>query len=132
MRQNFEPVFDVPVTIRDDAPLGTHVFTVRKGGDEGGFAWSVVSLPTADKTLTVRKPARTLAGKSQATPSRDVKPGPEAILPAAVLDRIEIPNEALQRIAYHLSPGSSIIVSDLGLNAGGETGRGTEFIVPLR
>jgi hypothetical protein len=36
----------------------------------------------------------------------------------------------MQRIASALAPGGSLVVSDLGL--GDETGRGTDFIVPLR
>jgi hypothetical protein len=37
----------------------------------------------------------------------------------------------MARIAESLSAGGSIIVSDQGIN-GGETGEGTDFIVPLR
>jgi hypothetical protein len=36
------------------------------------------------------------------------------------------------RIAEMLTTGSSIVVSDHGINTGGETGEGTDFIVPLR
>jgi hypothetical protein len=36
----------------------------------------------------------------------------------------------MERIAAALAPGGSLIVSDQGL--GQETGRGTDFIVPLR
>ena len=36
----------------------------------------------------------------------------------------------MKRIASALAPGSSLVVSDLGL--GDEAGRGTDFIVPLR
>jgi hypothetical protein len=31
-----------------------------------------------------------------------------------------------------LATGGSIVVSDQGISAGGETGQGTEFVVPLR
>ena len=50
--------------------------------------------------------------------------------PSAALDRITIPGDAMQKIAEAAMPGDSLIVSDLGL--GGETGLGTDFIVPLR
>ena len=46
------------------------------------------------------------------------------------LDRITIPQEAVDRIAELLTPGSSLIISDEGL--GRETGRYTEFIVETR
>ena len=38
----------------------------------------------------------------------------------------------MTRIAELLTTGASIIVSDHGINQGGETGEGTDFIVPLR
>ena len=43
-----------------------------------------------------------------------------------------IPPEATARIAEALSTGGSIVVSDQGINQGGETGEGTDFIVSLR
>jgi hypothetical protein len=46
------------------------------------------------------------------------------------LDRVAIPQEAADRIAELLTPGSSLIISDEGL--GRETGRYTEFIVETR
>jgi hypothetical protein len=50
--------------------------------------------------------------------------------PAEALDRLNIPAETMTRIASALAPGASLVVSDQGL--GDETGRGTDFIVPLR
>ena len=46
------------------------------------------------------------------------------------LDRVTIPQEAIDRIAELLTPGSSLIITDEGL--GRETGRYTEFIVETR
>jgi lipoprotein-anchoring transpeptidase ErfK/SrfK len=47
VRQNFAPLFDVPVTIApSDRPLGTHVFTAQTDKDDANrLHWSVVSLP---------------------------------------------------------------------------------------
>jgi hypothetical protein len=45
------------------------------------------------------------------------------------IDRIVIPQDALDRIAGMLSPRSSLIVSDEELSA--ETGKDTEFVVIL-
>ena len=50
--------------------------------------------------------------------------------PAQVLDRIQIPQDAIDRIDEILSPGSSLVISDQGL--GPETGVGTDFIVLVR
>src|SRR6202040_1620639 len=47
VRQNFAPLFDVPVTIApSDRPLGTHVFTAEADkSDPNLLRWSVVTLP---------------------------------------------------------------------------------------
>lgn len=51
----------------------------------------------------------------------------DAGLAWAALDRIAIPEEARNRIAEVVSPGSSLIVSDEPLSR--ETSKGTDFIV---
>lgn len=133
MRQNFEPVFEVPVTFADDKPLGTHVFTVRKASEDNtSFEWSVASLPGVVKTLVSREPGKTPSGKMKMRDVFHSTFGPTPMTASQALDRITIPEEAIQRIAFNLSAGSSIVVSDVSFNTGGETGRGTEFIVPLR
>jgi len=126
VRQNFEPWFESPITITAlDKPLGTHVFTVRATKDESdAFRWSVVSLPApaASRAEDVN-PRR---GKKAVEVSAPVT----APLPGEALDRVTIPDSAMKRIASALAPGGSLIISDQGL--GDETGRGTDFIVPLR
>lgn len=131
VRQNFEPLFDMPVTIADDRrPLGTHVFTARIDEvDPNLFRWSVISLPLLPKKTDA------YAEKME---SRHVQPGrlsPDIASPAIgtatdALDRLMIPDEAMVKIAATLGSGASMIVSDQGL--GDETGIGTDFIVPLR
>ncbi len=125
VRQNFAPLFEAPVTIADGGPLGTHVFTIRASTDDPKtFQWSVVSLPSRQPPapLQARKHHR---GESERATIQVALPSP-----SAALDRITIPDDAMQKIAEAAMPGDSLIVSDLGL--GGETGLGTDFIVPLR
>jgi hypothetical protein len=47
VRQNFKPLFNVPVTIApDNRPLGTHVFTAQVDKNDGNVLhWSVVPVP---------------------------------------------------------------------------------------
>jgi hypothetical protein len=45
------------------------------------------------------------------------------------LDRIEIPQEAIERISQLLTPGASLIISDYDVSH--ETGRDTDFIVVM-
>jgi hypothetical protein len=110
VRQGFEPLLDVPVTIQDpDRPIGTHIFTAMEttGGD-AKLRWSVVSL--------------------ESTRSRDGVAAPEPVNARSALDRIAIPPEALDRIVG-IAPRSSLIVTDEGLSS--ETGKGTDFVVLL-
>lgn len=124
VRQNFEPLFEVPVTISGEGPLGTHVFTMRADKDDAKtYRWSVVSLPTrphAEPAPRRKKGAEPVAQAPAIPPSSA----------SEALDRLTIPEDAMQKIAEAIAPGGSLIVSDQGL--GGETGRGTDFIVPLR
>lgn len=129
VRQNFSPIFDVPVEIADpDKPLGTFVFTARGDKDDAkALRWSAVAMPYASRKTVAGAPGR--AGK----PGRTVTETTITAAPASAaeaLDRITIPEAALERIAQVIKPGGSIVISDHGL--GDETGLGTDFIVPLR
>jgi hypothetical protein len=134
VRQNFKPVFDVPVTIApSDKLLGTHVFTAEVDKtDPNVLRWSVVTLPVTARNA--QKPddegRSTRRGKvAGAVPAETKAPAPNT--PAEALDRITVPPEAMAKIAEALTSGGSIVVSDQGINQG-ETGEGTDFIVRLR
>ncbi len=125
VRQGFEALFDLPVTIAEpERPLGTHVFTAMALKDDGkAMRWTAVSIASgyrhrvshADKRHHGRKTAE--ADEAQ----------PVASTAAAALDRITLPGEAIERISALLLPGSSLIVSDNALSD--ETDADTDFIV---
>ena len=133
VRQNFSPLFEVPVTIApSDRPLGTHVFTAQVDkNDANVLHWSVVSLPAPARYAEARDEderasrRRRIAGAAQ----NKVIPAPNS--PVEALDRLTIPPDAMAKISEALSTGGSIIVSDQGISSG-ETGAGTDFIVSLR
>jgi L,D-transpeptidase catalytic domain len=106
VRQAFQPILESPVTIQDaDRPIGAHVFTaMERIGGGVDMRWSVVSLDSGHPD----------GGMSGAK---------------AALDRIAIPQDALDRIAGMASPRSSLIISDEALSS--ETGKGTDFVVLL-
>lgn len=124
VRQNFSPLFEADITIKpSDRPLGTHIFTARIDKDEAkSIHWTAVSLPA------VPHRAATGTGRKQATAETPTLPGSAA----EALDRINIPEDAMAQIAEAIATGGSIIVSDQSIKAGGETGQGTEFVVPMR
>jgi hypothetical protein len=137
IRHGYEPVYDTPIEIADaDRPLGTHVFTARGDAKDAlALQWSVVSPPViarskAEPKRSSRQAAATRGkGKPVPEPAQIHIPMPGA---AEALDRITIPVEAMEKIASIISPGGSLMISDYGLTATWETGKGTDFIVPLR
>jgi hypothetical protein len=127
VRQGFEPLFDVPVEIaHPEEPLGTHVFTALGFADNGAhMRWNVMTVAA--------EPPRQLISPKIGPKAPAAARAPEEHLPQTAtqaLDRIQIPQEALDRIGEILSPGASLVISDQGL--GPETGEGTDFIVLTR
>ena len=137
VRQNFKPVFDVPVTIApSERLLGTHVFTAQVDKENPNLLrWSVVSMPVTARNAQqseVDERASRRRKVAGVVPATETKPMPVPNSAAEALDRITVPPEAMARITEALSTGGSIVVSDQSINAGGETGEGTDFIVKLR
>ncbi len=133
VRQNFAPLFDVPVTIApSDRPLGTHVFTAQTDKDDANMLhWSVVSMPAVARNAARQDDDERVSRRRKTTGAIEVKPVPHPDSATEALDRLTIPADTMARIHEALSTGGSIIVSDQGIN-GGETGEGTDFIIPLR
>jgi hypothetical protein len=133
IRQDFAPLFNIPVTIAADArPLGTHIFTAQVDGhDANVLHWSVVSLPAPAKAERRVEEERSSRGRKFASNAPiEAKPLPAPDSPGEALDRLNLPAEVMAKIYEAVSTGGSIIVSDQGI-AAGETGEGTDFIVSL-
>jgi len=134
VRQNFAPLFDVPVTIAaSDRPLGTHVFTAEfDKNDPNALHWTVITVqPTgraAMRDSDEPRHSRRQKGKGKPAPVVEAKPAPVPDTPAEALDRITIPPDVMARIMDAMNTGGSIVVSDQGINQG-ETGEYTDFIV---
>jgi hypothetical protein len=128
VRRPSQPIWESPVTILEpDRSLGTHVFTAMERTDgDTDLRWSAVTVddgrPRADVVEARGRPrgARTHDVAPVLTDSDGAK---------SVLDRIVIPQDAVDRIAGMVSPRSSLIISDEALSA--ETGKDTEFVVIL-
>ena len=123
VRQGFSPLFDAAVKIENPKePLGTHVYTAMEFQSEGAaIRWTVVSIPdefpriegaTKGREAPVKQTALSVPSPDQAN---------------AVLNRIEIPQDTVERISKLLTPASSLIISDNGFSH--ETGKETDFIV---
>jgi hypothetical protein len=114
VRKAFEPVFESDVTIGSPgAPIGTTIFTaLAYTGDDSGLRWSALAMYAYGGGH-----GRGAAGLGQTS----------AEVAKAALDRISIPQDALERINELISPASSVIISDEGLSR--ETGKNTDFVV---
>jgi hypothetical protein len=123
VRKGFEPVFDVPVTFEQpDQPLGTHVFTALALNDDNTtLRWNVMSMPGG---------ASAPAKKAEKGKKVEVAVTTPASNATDALNRVNIPQDAIDRISRLMSPGASLIISDKGIS--GETGKGTDFIVLTR
>ena len=125
VRQGFRLLFDVPVEIqKPEEPLGTYVFTVMEPENEGSAVrWNVVSISeqstSTDSTKERKAPKQQIVQSASSAPLSDQA--------NTALDRIEIPQDAIQQISELLTPGSSLIISDYGISS--ETGPDTNFIV---
>ncbi|MGC2046978.1 MAG: L,D-transpeptidase, partial [Pseudolabrys sp.] len=117
VRRGFTPLFDAPVKIRNLAePMGTHVFSAMEfQNEDAAMRWTVVSMPEKSSS------------PNQGNPPRLHKEPPMPDKANSVLERIEIPQDVVDRISELLTPGSSLIISDHGISH--ETGRDTDFIV---
>jgi hypothetical protein len=125
VRQGFEALFDLPVTIAaPERPLGTHVFTAMALKDDGkAMRWTAVSIPSGYRHRVSDAGQRHQGRKSAQADETQ----PAASTAAEALDRITLPDEAIERISALLLPGSSLIVSDNALSD--ETDADTNFIV---
>ena len=149
VRQAFEPIMEVPITIRDpDKPIGTHIYTaVDYASGNSEMRWNVVSIGGRrpgdggdDEASNGRddedyyyddgwgrpRPRRT--AKNDAGRSAEAVPTDVAAASAA-LDRIEIPQDVRAKISELVLPGSSLIISDEPAHK--ETGKATDFVVVI-
>jgi hypothetical protein len=146
VRQGMQALFNVPVAMRDDnALVGTHVFTaLEKADGSGGLRWIALAMPasTPKADRRIAEPERKVVYrydyfgrripvrvKAPATP-KPVEAAVPAPAAAAVLDRIDLPQDVVERISEYMTAGATLIVSDHGISH--ETGAYTDFIVLTR
>ncbi|MCW5694710.1 MAG: L,D-transpeptidase [Pseudolabrys sp.] len=128
VRQNFEPVFDMPVTIAEpDKPWGTHIFTAMEIKDDQ-VRWTALTVPSGYlPKVETGKRGKKLSARETERRARLAADLAAAPTPEVALERFEMPKDAVDRIGELLKPGSSLIVSDNGPSD--ETGEGTDFVV---
>jgi hypothetical protein len=135
VRQANLPVMEGPADIANpNDTIGSFVYTALDYKDASAqeMRWSVVSLykslgdmprsAAPDVKPNDKPPAQRRQTRGEAVPA-DVKGA------TAALDRIKLPEDAKQRIAELMVPGSSLIISDEVPSI--ETGKDTDFVVVM-
>lgn len=128
VRQANEDLFEAPVTIESpQSPFGTHVLTALElVNGERELSWSALTVKGSEK-VAEEAPKRKKGKKDEPAP---VAPAAAEMLPqtpAKALERIKIPEDAQEKIAEFIKPGSSIIITDNGISH--ETGKGTDYVI---
>src|SRR5215468_81691 len=138
VRQAFQPILDTPVAIKDpEKPIGTYVYTALEYINDGAdVRWSAVSMtssqarqePTSQRRRFEDDEDGYARGRRSHRGERNAEPRSADVNAAkAALDRVSLPQEAIDRISEVVSPGSAVIISDEALSK--ETGKGTDFVV---
>jgi peptidoglycan hydrolase-like protein with peptidoglycan-binding domain len=133
VRQNFNPVFDVPVFINDEEkPLGSHMFTAMhfEPGDDQTRWLSVTLTKGSGKNRSFGRYAKRKKNKKK----DDIVLTEKMPLPSSAEDaltRVEIPDDVRQRINEMLTPGSSFAITNDGISKE-TTPKGTDFIVLMQ
>jgi hypothetical protein len=100
--------------------------------DGSGLRWTVVSIPSSHTPPPEPKSSRRNKKPQNEKPVvKMVQLTPERVRDArAALDRLVMPQDAVDQIASLITPGASLIVSDNRLS--NETGATTDFIIETR
>lgn len=135
VRQANLPVMEGPADFSNpNDTVGSFVYTALdyKDASAQDMRWSVVSLykslgdmpksAAPDVKPNDKPPAQRRQTRGEAVPA-DVKGA------TAALDRIKLPEDAVQRISELMVPGSSLIISDEAPSI--ETGKDTDFVVVM-
>jgi len=80
VRQAFQPILDIPVTIRDsETPIGTHVFTAVERADKRGMQWVLSHWSVVRISAQPRRTGRRIKGL-RGTPKRWIYLTPKRLL----------------------------------------------------
>jgi hypothetical protein len=127
VRQAFQHLFDMPVTIRDpERPIGTHLFIAARPAQDGAsLNWVALTPPAAMEVLVRRHSSRRNHKPEPVQANAPANPFPETASEA--LNRIEIPQEAVQRLSELVWTGATLILSDVDMS--GEGRFAMDFII---
>jgi hypothetical protein len=133
LRQGFEVVYESPITIDSpEQPLGTYLMSANGWRDRSqtSLKWTVAAVSE-----------HSLSEEAEFVPEGKKRKNAEPVLAlpqqtdrataASALDRIKIPQDAVDKISEIVKPGSVFIVSDYDVSKSETRYAGTDFIVQM-
>ena len=134
IRKGFEPLFDVPITIaKPHESIGTYLFSaVAPGDDQATLRWMVAPIETSSSVgHAVATENRASDRKRSRAPER-IDPKVKVVAAAsAALDRLDLPQEAVDRISELMSVGATLIVTERGLGRREVAALDSDFTVQI-
>jgi lipoprotein-anchoring transpeptidase ErfK/SrfK len=137
VRQGWENIYEGPVTIESpEQPLGTYLMSATGWRDtsQTSIKWSTaaVSENPLDREAVSEDDEFNGKRKSKKAETSFAPPAQtDRATATATLDRIKIPQEAIEKITEVVKPGSTFIVSDYDVSKSEMRYLGTDFIVQM-
>jgi hypothetical protein len=128
VRQDYVKVFDLPIAIREpEKPIGTHLFIAMPGETAGSdsdrsLRWMALTLQggASEDEIAGRRGGRVnVAARAKVAPP----------IASDTLGRIEIPDEAAEKLSEMLWAGAALIVSDNEMSHETTDFARTDFVV---
>lgn len=138
VRQGWENIYEGPVTIESpEQPLGTYLMSATGWRDttQTSLKWTVAAVsenPLSNHGESVADEDEGRAKhKSKKAEAFALPPQTDRASAVATLDRIKIPQEAVEKISEVMKPGSTFIISDYDVSKSEMRYLGTDFIVQM-
>ncbi len=110
IRQDWKEVYEAPITFKDPArPIGTHLFIAVDSDADGKVKWSAISVPSG---ATPSDEPRRKPSKNDKSPDPAPPPASQGDTTSAALDRVEVADDARERISELIWVGAQVIVTD--------------------
>lgn len=137
IRQGWENIYEGPVTIENpEQPLGTYLMSATGWRDtsQTTIKWTTAAVsehPLANHEEVMPEEDEGGKRKSKKAESFALPPQTDRATATATLDRIKIPQEAVDKISELMKPGSTFIISDYDVSKSEMRYLGTDFIVQM-
>lgn len=137
VRQGWENIYEGPVTIENpEQPLGTYLMSATGWRDTSQTTINWTTAAVSENPLAYHEEAvldENESGRRKNKKAESFAPPPQTDLASAIatLDRVKIPQEAVDKVSELVKPGSTFIISDYDVSKSEMRYLGTDFIVQM-